>query len=444
MDSRKIADRMELSDLHAQKHSDGSSSPTSNQPHTRELTVAGLFAGIGGLEEGFRRTGHGSVMMCEADSWARKVLESRFPGVCLTSDVRELQALPECDVATAGFPCTDLSQVGRRRGIDGPDSGLITVVLDLLRKSRKPPTWLVLENVPFMLRLGKGRAIRSITAALDAMGWSWAYRTVDSRAFGLPQRRRRVILVASHDADPRPALFGEDAGTPLAHRRGNHACGFYWTEGNTGLGWAENAVPPLKGGSALHIPSPPAIWFPRRRAILVPDIRDAERLQGFEADWTRAAADELKGNRRRWRLVGNAVSVPVATWIARRLGATDSYRSELDDDFDASASWPDAAWGMNGTRARAKVSDRPVQQTGAHLAQFLEFPLRPLSYKATTGFLSRLECSNLSYEPDFLRDLRHHLRHEKSRARRSRSAGDQSANVRHSRAGQSLGTRASL
>jgi hypothetical protein len=41
------------------------------------------------------------------------------------------------------------------------------------------------------------------------------------------------------------------------------------TEGNTGLGWAIDAVPPLKGGSALHIPSPPAIWFPRRRLVAV-------------------------------------------------------------------------------------------------------------------------------------------------------------------------------
>src|SRR6185369_5770580 len=76
-------------------------------------------------------------------------------------------------------------------------------------------------------------------------------------------------------------LLGEDHGAPGRVAREGHACGFYWTEGNTGLGWAIDAVPPLKSGSALHIPSPPAIWLPETRAIVTPAIEDAERLQGF-------------------------------------------------------------------------------------------------------------------------------------------------------------------
>src|SRR5262249_6347573 len=151
---------------------------------------------------------------------------------------REMSSLPECDVVAAGFPCQDLSQVGRTEGISGTKSNLINEVFRLLLKAPDRIRWLILENVPFMLRLHKGRAISDITNALSRLGWQWAYRTVDTRAFGLPQRRHRVILLASRNDDPRPALLGEDAGEKNLPARKNSVCGFYWTEGHRGLGWA--------------------------------------------------------------------------------------------------------------------------------------------------------------------------------------------------------------
>nr|WP_246473054.1 DNA (cytosine-5-)-methyltransferase [Pelagibacterium limicola] len=368
-----------------------------------------MFAGIGGLEQGFHNEGHRSVLLCDADPRARDVLALRFPRAALSEDVRALKALPACDVLTAGFPCQDLSQVGRRKGISGPNSGLIDVVLDLLAKARPGPTWLVLENVPFMLSLDGGRAIDRIVTSLEEMGFAWAYRTVDARAFGLPQRRRRVVILASRAKDPRPALLGVDAAAPKPTKRGVHACGFYWTEGNTGLGWAIDATPPLKGGSALHIPSPPAIWFPQRRLIGVPSIEDAERLQGFEAGWTHIPGEDVRQTRQRWRLVGNAVSVPFASWIARRLTADADYDGDGDPDIVAGARWPSAAWGMDGRRGLASVSEWPEVAVQQHLATFLTRSVMPLSRKATAGFLSRLEQSTLRYEEAFRLDLRHHI-----------------------------------
>ena len=85
---------------------------------------------------------------------------------------------------------------------------------------------------------------------------------VDARAFGLPQRRKRVLLLASRTRRPAPVLFADDAGEPPFAARAGVACGFYWTEGIRGLGWAVDAVPTLKGGSTIGIPSPPAIWLP--------------------------------------------------------------------------------------------------------------------------------------------------------------------------------------
>ena len=95
------------------------------------------------------------------------------------------------------------------------------------------------------------------------------------------------------------------------------ACGFYWTEGIRGLGWAVDAVPTLKGGSTIGIPSPPAMVFPLG-LVGKPDVRDAERMQGFVADWTQPAESVVRAGHR-WHLVGNAVTVDVATWIGERL-----------------------------------------------------------------------------------------------------------------------------
>jgi DNA (cytosine-5)-methyltransferase 1 len=379
-----------------------------------KLTVTGLFAGIGGLEEGFRQAGHSSNMLCEADPLARHVLRRHFPDAEITTDVAKLGNLPSCDVLTAGFPCQDLSQVGRCAGISGPNSGLIEFVFDLLRRQGRNRRWLVLENVPFMLKLDGGRAIRTIIQVLEGMDFSWAYRTIDARAFGLPQRRRRVILLASQMHDPRPVLLGMDAAVPPPRPRASHACGFYWTEGNTGLGWAVDAVPPLKGGSSLHIPSPPAIWFPRKRLIAVPSIEDAERLQGFEPGWTDVEEADANEARKRWRMVGNAVSVPMAKWVAERIvTAVCDYLPEPDNGLSADKGWPAAAWGHRGRRGRSTASEWPAAVSTAHLSGFLKGKLTPLSKKASSGFYSRLIKSCLRYEEAFARDLAYHIKHAK-------------------------------
>src|ERR1700722_9550381 len=148
----------------------------------------------------------------------------------------------------------------------------------------------MLENVPFMLQLDRGAGMRQLTETLNEFGYRWAYRVVEARAFGLPQRRHRVLMLASRSEDPRPALFGQDAGPSEEPELIDYPCGFYWTEGTRGLGWAIDAVPTIKGGSVLGIASPPAVWQ-KNGEIVTPGIEDAERLQGFQPGWTEAALE---------------------------------------------------------------------------------------------------------------------------------------------------------
>lgn len=379
-----------------------------NGGHT--LKVAGLFAGIGGIDLGLERAGHHVELLCENDPAAKAVLAKRFPGVPLVDDVRSIRSLPNVDLVAAGFPCQDLSQAGRTNGIYGRRSGIVRRALQLIeaRPLSKRPSWILIENVPFMLQLGRGRAMKFLTKYLGNLGYMWAYRVVDTQAFGLPQRRRRVILLGSKTGDPRAVLLAEDKKHPEQPSEDGQACGFYWTEGNRGLGWAVNAIPPLKGSSGLGIPSPPGIWMPDGR-VVVPDIRDAECLQGFHANWTAPALDETGRGGTRWRLVGNAVSVPVSQWVGERLRTPKTYDSMEEEVVLNGDRWPSAAWGRDGKAFRANVSAWPVRRKSKSLSTFLRYPTLPLSARAAGGFLARLRGSRLRVSATFLRDLARHV-----------------------------------
>lgn len=374
------------------------------------FSVAGLFAGVGGLERGLERAGGHTELLCEWWEPAQAVLSAQWPDVTLHDDVQTLRELPEVDVVTAGFPCQDLSQAGRMAGIASERSGLVGEIFRLLEKAQ--PRWLVLENVRNMLVLDQGRAMRFLIDSLEGLGFRWAYRLVDSRSTGVPQRRQRVLLVASRDEDPRTVLYVDDAGEPSPERLDRAAHSFYWTEGLTGLGWARDAVPTLKGGSTVGIPSPPAIWVrdaPVGRQIVTPTIEDAEALQGFPRGWTEPAQPDGKRNGPRWKLVGNAVTVGVSQWLGDRLA--NPGEPILDGTRFDKRRWPIAAWGAAGEAWASPLSMWPVADPYTHLLDIVDVQAAvPLSVRATAGFLSRTERSTLRFDPDFLVALKDHLR----------------------------------
>ncbi len=373
-------------------------------------SVAGLFAGIGGIELGLQRAGMHAELLCEWWEPARAVLEDRFPSVPVVGDVRELEKLPPVDLVSGGFPCTDLSQAGRTKGITGDASGLVGEVFRLLDARRVP--WVLLENVRNMLVLDGGKAMRFLVDELECLGYRWAYRLVDSRFTGVPQRRQRVILVATTEGDPREVLFADDAGDrPDDHYRSD-LFGFYWTEGLRGLGWARDAVPTLKGGSTIGIPSPPAIWHPagpRGHRIVTPRIIEAEQMQGFDPGWT--SPSERVSNRKgtRWKLVGNAVTVGVSEWVAGRLIEPGVFDADLRE-MAGGQPWPTAACGANGRRWAVDVSMWPVHRPYLHLGDVVEVDSAiPLSVRGAAGFLDRTSRGSLRFQEGFLDDVAGHV-----------------------------------
>lgn len=371
------------------------------------MLVSGLYAGIGGFELGFERSGHRAVLMSEIDEDAMRVIQRRFCRATPDTDVVGLSALPEeTEVVTAGFPCQNLSMAGDKSGVEGDKTQVVNSLFRLLQK--RPVPWVVIENVYFMLHLARGAAMDYILSHLERLGYSWAFRVVDSRAFGLPQRRRRVYIVASLEGDPRDVLLADDVpdrswpAPDLAR-----PIGFYWTEGRTGHGLTGDAVPPLKAGSGLGIPSPPGVLLPSGR-VVTPTIEAVERLQGFPPKWT-SALSGTKGGRKRWRLVGNAVSVPVTEWIGRRLSTPGMYNGARDRPFIEREPWPRAAWCMGERRMVANVSEYPLERRRGRLSAFATEKWPDLSTRALTGFVRRAREGRLRYPPGFLDALEANL-----------------------------------
>lgn len=370
-----------------------------------------LFAGIGGFEKAFLQAGI-NIDFISYENWssANEVLHNQFSKSKHFEDVCDLpQDMHSASIVTAGFPCTDLSSAGRTAGLDGSASGLIKGVLSSISVAK--PEWVLLENVPNMIWLNKGSAISFITSSLEAAGYKWAYRMLDAQFFGLNQRRRRVFLLASRSYDPKRVLFRdlEQRITEKPKKASiSSANGFYWTEGNRGLGWGSGVVPTIKGSTTASIPSSPGVWIPDDPVgafFRTPSIESLELMQGFEPGWTSAAP-----SRDRWKLVGNAVAVPVVTWILEGIknyqtssAANVAVFSQKSEGWDlAGHSSPEGRFQgripefPQGSEFLPKHSLKGLLQTHGSL---------PLSQRATTGFMGRLRKSTLSYPDAFMRDL---------------------------------------
>ena len=368
------------------------------------MTVAGLFAGIGGFERAFAQAGFETRLLAEIDHAARAILEERFPGIQIGEDVARLTELPHgTEIVTVGFPCQNLSMAGDKSGIDGDKSSAVKAIFPLIERANVGTV--VIENVYFMLQLKSGDAMRWLVERFEKLEFNWAYRVLDTMGFGLPQRRRRVYMVASREIDPRSVLFADDAHASVAENYDlSRPLGFYWTEGRSGVGFVSDAIPPIKAGSSLGIPSPPAALFPDGE-VLIPDIAACERLQGFPEGWTRLA--EGRGTRGiRWRLIGNAVSVPVAQWIAERLREPGTPREFEIFELGDGDRWPDSGWNVGDGRIGAIASDKPFDARPPSIATFRDAFWSRLSDRALNGFIGRAVEGGLRMPPGFLEALR--------------------------------------
>ena len=209
----------------------------------KTLTLGSLFDGSGGFPLGGLLASITPVWASEIEPFPIRVTTKRLPFMKHYGDISQMDGgkIEPVDIITFGSPCTDMSIAGRRAGLDGRQSSLFYEAIRIIKEMRcatdgKYPRWICWENVPGSYSSNKGKDFQSVLEAVIGIaepnaqvpmpekarwpyadlymgdGWSVADRTLDAQYWGVPQRRRRIYLVAD--------LAGESAGKILFESEG--------------------------------------------------------------------------------------------------------------------------------------------------------------------------------------------------------------------------------
>ena len=157
-----------------------------------------MFAGIGGFRLGLEAIGgFECVGYCEIDPYARKAYEAMYDtrGELFFEDARKIvpEQLPDFELLCGGFPCQSFSIAGARRGFEDTRGTMFFEVARIAAVKR--PKYLYLENVPGLLNHNSGGTFQVILNTLDELGYDVAWQVLNSKNFGVPQERKRVMLV---------------------------------------------------------------------------------------------------------------------------------------------------------------------------------------------------------------------------------------------------------
>ena len=255
----------------------------------KRLTFGSLFAGIGGMDLGLERAGMQCVWQVEIDDYARRVLAKHWPHVRRWDDVRTFP--PEgdwsCDLIAGGFPCQDISNAGKRAGIDGERSGLWSEYARIISVVR--PRFVLVENVAALL----GRGLARVLGDLAALGFDAEWDCLPAGAFGAPYCRDRVFILAYPD---------REHGRARRTRRpvGVHSRPEQSTPGETPRGLGREGLPAPEQERKLQGPVAQSDWWSAEPDV----VRVVPRVP--------SRVDRIRG-------LGNAVVPQVSQWIGRRI-----------------------------------------------------------------------------------------------------------------------------
>ena len=210
----------------------------------KTLTLGSLFDGSGGFPLGGLLTGQITPLWSsEIEPFAIRVTTKRLPQVKHYGDVSAISGadLPPVDIITFGSPCQDMSIAGKRDGLDGSRSSLFYEAIRIVKEMRcktngEKPRFIVWENVPGAFSSNKGQDFKAVLEAVIGVkepsasvpapekkgwpdadyyvgdGWSVAYRVLDAQWWGVPQRRKRIYLVADFADQSAPKILFESEG----------------------------------------------------------------------------------------------------------------------------------------------------------------------------------------------------------------------------------------
>jgi DNA (cytosine-5)-methyltransferase 1 len=160
------------------------------------LKLAGLFAGVGGIELGFQNAGFKPVFANEIDSRASETYVLNHKHKMLTKDINELNSseMPAINVLTGGFPCQAFSVAGYRKGFKDPRGNVFWEIIRLL--DQKKPEVVFLENVKNLSSHDRGKTFRIILESLSEIGYYVKFAVLNANEYGgVPQNRERIYIV---------------------------------------------------------------------------------------------------------------------------------------------------------------------------------------------------------------------------------------------------------
>jgi len=305
------------------------------------------------------------VAFAEIEKFPSKVLAHHYPGVANLGDMTRFREWDiernAVDILVGGTPCQSFSVAGLRKGLDDPRGNLALTFIAMVEHFK--PEWVIWENVPGVLSSSGGRDFGSFLGALGQLGYGFAYRVLDAQYFGVPQRRRRVFVIAHSSGDSRRAaevLFEPESVQWHSAKTQSKEEGRFWN-GSTitqtldavlhkGQMMPEkNRFPVVTTGelSCLHMNAtkteiaqyvtlitPSAIVLDRIKkmnmstaktlteTLLPVGLRkltptECERLQGFPDKYTDIMPETPDGPR--YKALGNSMAVPVMRWIGSRI-----------------------------------------------------------------------------------------------------------------------------
>ena len=164
-----------------------------------EKSLGSLFAGIGGFDIGFEAAGWKTKWQVEWNAINRAVLADRFPHAKQFRDVRSPSRLEWVKCICFGSPCTDISnagasRIGGKKGLHGEASRLFFDALRIIDQVQ--PTWIVFENVAGLLHSNDCEDLQRVISEFAKRNYLGFARVLNAQYFGVPQRRRRVFMVA--------------------------------------------------------------------------------------------------------------------------------------------------------------------------------------------------------------------------------------------------------
>jgi len=276
----------------------------------------------------------------EIDKYAISVYEKHFKGVKNYGDITKIKAeeLPDFDCLVGGFPCQAFSIAGKRAGFNDTRG---TLFFDLARILRaKQPRLFVFENVKGLLSHDNGNTFRTIIATIDELGYDCQWQVLNSKNYGVPQNRERIIIVGHLRGTPRPEVFPIARANSQAIEQINNPSHsndqVYDPNGisptlNTAQGG--NRQPFIIGGLQAHASTMVNCSTALMEAMgkdgghtpMVNAIRrltplECERLQGFPDNWTKYLSDgSLTSDTQRYKMCGNAVNTNVIQAVFEKI-----------------------------------------------------------------------------------------------------------------------------